>query len=212
MSKIYEISTAVENGKPKVISGLVQEALAEGVNATDILSAMIGAMGVVGDKFSTGEIYVPEMLVAARAMQKGVEVLKPALGGDSAVSLGKCIIGTVQGDLHDIGKNLVSLMIESTGFEVIDLGVDVHTDKFLETLKANPDAKIVACSALLTTTMASMEETVKAIKALNMAGLKIMVGGAPISPDFAAQIGADAYTLDAGAAAVKAKELVSAVV
>ncbi|MCR4434952.1 MAG: corrinoid protein [Clostridiales bacterium] len=209
MSKIQEISTAVETGKSKLVPTLVQEALAEGNKATDILNAMINAMGVVGDKFSAGEIYVPEMLVAARAMQKGVEVLKPLLAGDGSVSLGLCIIGTVAGDLHDIGKNLVAIMIESAGFEVIDLGVDVPADKFIETIKAHPEVKIVACSGLLTTTMPAMQETVRAIRALGLTGFKIMVGGAPITAEFAAEIGADAYTPDAGAAAVKAKELVS---
>ncbi|MCR4436063.1 MAG: corrinoid protein [Clostridiales bacterium] len=210
MSKIQEISTAVETGKSKLISTLVQEALAEGNKATDILNAMTNAMGVVGDKFSKEEIFVPEMLIAARTMQKGVEVLKPLLAGDGSVSLGKCIIGTVAGDLHDIGKNLVAIMIESAGFEVIDLGVDVQTDKFMEAIKAHPDVKIVACSGLLTTTMPAMQETVKAIRESGLTGFKIMVGGAPITAEFAAAIGADAYTPDAGAAAVKAKELVTA--
>ena len=208
MSKIQEISVAVEGGKAKQVAGLVQEALDGGAKATEILNAMIASMGVVGDKFSSGELFVPEMLVAAKAMQKGVEVLKPILAGAGAVSLGKCIIGTVAGDLHDIGKNLVAIMIESAGFEVMDLGVDVATDKFLETIKANPDVKIVACSGLLTTTMPLMKETVGAIKASGLNGFKIMVGGAPITPEFAAEIGADAYTPDAGSAAAKAKELV----
>jgi len=211
MSKIQEISGAVEAGKTKLIAGLVQEALAAGDNATDILNAMISSMGTIGDKFSTGEIFVPEMLVSAKTMQKGVEVLKPVLAGDGgAVSLGKCIIGTVAGDLHDIGKNLVAIMIESTGFDVIDLGVDVSTEKFLEAIKANPDVKIVACSGLLTTTMPSMKETVQAIRETGMTGFKVMVGGAPVTPEFAAEIGADAYTPDAGSAAVKAKELATA--
>jgi len=211
MSKIQEISAAVEAGKSKLIAGLVQEALAGGDKAAVILDAMIGSMGKVGDKFSTGEIFVPEMLIAAKTMQKGVEVLKPVLAGDGgAVSLGKCIIGTVAGDLHDIGKNLVAIMIESTGFDVIDLGVDVSTEKFLEAIKANPDVKIVACSGLLTTTMPAMKETVKAVKESGLTGFKVMVGGAPVTPEFAAEIGADAYTPDAGSAAVKAKELATA--
>ncbi|KPU45193.1 methionine synthase [Oxobacter pfennigii] len=208
MSKIDEVKAGVAAGKTKVVPGLVQEALNEGQAATAILEAMVEAMGVVGDKFSSGEIFVPEMLVAGKAMQKGVEVLKPVLAGEGSVSLGKCIIGTVAGDLHDIGKNLVALMIGSAGFDVIDLGVDVTKEKFIETIKANPDVKVVACSALLTTTMPAMKETVEAIKASGLTGFKVLVGGAPITPEFASSIGADAYARDAGGAAVKAKELV----
>ncbi|KPU45561.1 methionine synthase [Oxobacter pfennigii] len=208
MSKIDEVKAGVAAGKTKVVPGLVQEALNEGQAATAILEAMVEAMGVVGDKFSSGEIFVPEMLVAGKAMQKGVEVLKPVLAGEGSVSLGKCIIGTVAGDLHDIGKNLVALMIGSAGFDVIDLGVDVPADKFIETIKANPDVKVVACSALLTTTMPAMKETVETIKASGLTGFKVLVGGAPITPEFASSIGADAYARDAGGAAVKAKELV----
>ena len=169
---------------------------------------MIEGMGVVGDKFSSGEIFVPEMLVAARAMQKGVEVLKPLLAGEGSVSLGTCIIGTVAGDLHDIGKNLVNLMIESAGFDMIDLGVDVPKEKFIETIKATPNCNLVACSALLTTTMPSLEETVKAIKASGLTGFKVIVGGAPITKEFADEIGADGYAQDAGSAAVLAKEII----
>jgi methanogenic corrinoid protein MtbC1 len=208
MSKIQEIAAQVEIGKSKVVPGLVQEALDEGANANEILQAMITAMGVVGDKFSAGEIFVPEMLVAARAMQKGVEVLKPALAGAGAVSLGKCIIGTVAGDLHDIGKNLVGIMIESSGFELIDLGVDVPADEFVEAIKANPDVNLVACSALLTTTMPSLQQTVKGIKESGLKGFKIIVGGAPITQAFADEIGADGYASDAGSAVTKAKELI----
>lgn len=209
MSKIDEVRDAVAAGKSKAVAGLVQEALDGGANATAVLDSMIGAMGVVGDKFSAGEIFVPEMLVAARAMQKGVEVLKPKLAGEGREPLGKAIIGTVQGDLHDIGKNLVALMIESAGFDVIDLGVDVPKEKFLETIKENPDTNLVALSGLLTTTMPSMEETVKAIRSSGLSGFKLLVGGAPITQEFADQIGADGYSIDAGAAAVKAKEMVA---
>ncbi|MCR3922352.1 MAG: corrinoid protein [Firmicutes bacterium] len=207
MSKLQEVKTSVETGKTKLIAGVVQEALDAGDKATDILQAMVDAMGVVGDSFSTGEIFVPEMLIAGKAMQKGVEVLKPALAGEGSATLGKCIIGTVAGDLHDIGKNLVALMIESAGFEMIDLGVDVPADKFIEAIKANPDVKVVACSALLSTTMPAMKETVAAIKDSGLTGFKVIVGGAPITPEFATEIGADAYGRDAGSAAVKAKQL-----
>ena len=210
MSKIQEVAQAVENGKVKLIQGLVQEALDEGCDPNAILNeGMIGAMNIVGDKFQKNEIFVPEMLVAAKTMKKGVDVLRPHLAGDAVGANGKYIIGTVAGDLHDIGKNLVALMIESAGFEVIDLGVDVPAEKFVEAIKANPDCKVVGASALLTTTMDSLRNTVKTmIDAGCKDQVKIMVGGAPITQAFADEIGADAYTPDAGAAAVKAAELV----
>ena len=208
MTKMEEVKAKVEAGKTKLVPGLVQEALDEGNNANDILQGMIQAMSVVGDKFSSGEIFVPEMLVAAKAMQKGVEVLKPALAGSGSLSLGTCIIGTVAGDLHDIGKNLVSLMIESAGFDMIDLGVDVPAAKFVETIKGNSNVKVVACSGLLTTTMPALKETVEAIKSSGLTGFKVIVGGAPVTPEYAAEIGADAYAPDAGSAADKVKELI----
>ncbi len=209
MSKIQEVAQAVENGKVKLIQGLVQEALDEGCDPNAILNeGMIGAMNIVGDKFQKNEIFVPEMLVAAKTMKKGVDVLRPHLAGDAVGANGKYIIGTVAGDLHDIGKNLVALMIESAGFEVIDLGVDVPAEKFVEAIKENPDCRVVGVSALLTTTMEAMKITVEAIiNAGLQSQVKIMVGGAPITPEFAAEIGADAYTPDAGSAATKAVEL-----
>lgn len=209
MSKIKDVAAAVESGKVKLIEGLVQEAIDAGDAPDAILNeGMIAAMGIVGAKFQANEIFVPEMLVAAKTMKKGVEILKPHLAGDSVGKLGKYIIGTVAGDLHDIGKNLVALMIESAGFEVIDLGVDVPAEKFVEAVKANPDCKVVGASALLTTTMDSLKNTVKAmIDAGCKSQVKIMVGGAPITQEFADEIGADAYTADAGSAAVTAVEL-----
>ena len=211
MSKLQEIADVVINGKAKLIGGLVQEGLDEGNDPSAILNSMIDAMGVVGERFKNNEIFVPEMLVAARAMKKGVEVLKPHLASGSAGAAGKVIIGTVAGDLHDIGKNLVAMMIESAGFEVIDLGVDVSSDKFLEAVRSNPDTKIVACSALLTTTMPALRDTVAALNAADFRSkIKVMVGGAPITQEFADEIGADAYTPDAASAAAKAKELAAA--
>jgi methanogenic corrinoid protein MtbC1 len=208
MSKLEEIAQAVEGGKSKIIAGLVEEALAEGIDPVKILNeGMIATMGIVGEKFKNAEIFVPEMLVAARAMKKGVEVLKPKLAGDKSIIAGKAIIGTVSGDLHDIGKNLVAMMIESAGFEVIDLVVDVSSDKFIETVKANPDTKIVAVSGLLTTTMPAMKDTVAAIKNSGLSGFKVIVGGAPITQEYADQIGADGYSPDAASAAVLAKKL-----
>ena len=205
---LENVKNLVNTGKAKLIAAAVQEALDEGCNATDILGSMIEAMDIVGEKFKNGEIFVPEMLIAAKAMKKGVEVLKPHLASGEAGALGKVVIGTVAGDLHDIGKNLVAMMIESAGFEVIDLGVDVPAEKFVEAA-AEDGVKIVACSALLTTTMPALEATVAALNALdNRAAIKVMIGGAPINQEFADKVGADAYTPDAASAAKKAKELV----
>ena len=207
---LQNVNDLVTRGKAKLVPGAVQEALDEGLDATEILGTMIAAMDVVGEKFKNNEIFVPEMLISAKAMKKGVEVLKPHLSSGAAGALGKVIIGTVAGDLHDIGKNLVAMMIESAGFEIIDLGVDVPVEKFLTTYEENPDTKIIGCSALLTTTMPALEETVAAInKQPWRSKVKVMVGGAPITQEFADKIGADAYTEDAASAAQKAKELVA---
>jgi len=210
MAKIDEVKAMVEAGKSKLVPGLVQEALDEGSAAKDILQAMVNSMGVVGDRFSTGEIFVPEMLMAAKAMAKGVDVLKPLMAGDNTNSLGTCIIGTIAGDLHDIGKNLVSMMIKSAGFNMVDLGVDVPVTKWVEAIKENPNVTLVACSGLLTTTMPAMKEAVQTIKGSGLTGFKIIVGGAPLTQEYANEIGADGFAPDAGSAAVKAKELVTA--
>ena len=207
---LQNVNDLVTRGKAKLVPGAVQEALDEGLDATEILGTMIAAMDVVGEKFKNNEIFVPEMLISAKAMKKGVEVLKPHLSSGAAGALGKVIIGTVAGDLHDIGKNLVAMMIESAGFEVIDLGVDVPKEKFVETYEANPDTKIIACSALLTTTMPALRETVELLNASPFRSkIKVMVGGAPITQEFADEVGADAYTEDAASCAQRAKELVS---
>ncbi|HBW34125.1 corrinoid protein [Desulfosporosinus sp. BICA1-9] len=210
MSKIEEVKAMLEAGKAKLVPGLVQEALDEGAEVQTILQAMIDSMGVVGDRFSAGEIYVPEMLMAAKAMSKGVDVLKPLLTGGTSSTLGTCLIGTVEGDLHDIGKNLVAMMIESAGFDVVDLGVDVSATKFIEAIKVNKNVTLVACSGLLTTTMPAMKQSVQEIKASGLTGFKVMVGGAPVTQEYANEIGADGFAPDAGSAAVKAKELVKA--
>ena len=208
MSKIQELAQAVEIGKSKLVAGLVQEAIDEGCAPLDILNeGMINAMAVVGEKFKAGEIFVPEMLVAAKAMKKGVEALKPYLGGGDDHKIGKMVMGTVYGDLHDIGKNLVIMMIESTGYEVIDLGIDVSIESFMEAAN-DPEVTVVGVSALLTTTMAAMQETVEALnKHPRRSHFKIMVGGAPITQAFAEQIGADIYTEDAASAGQAAKAL-----
>lgn len=206
---IEKVNDLVTRGKAKLTPAAVQEALDEGCEATAILDTMIAAMDVVGEKFKNGEIFVPEMLIAAKAMKKGVEVLKPHLASGATGALGKVVIGTVAGDLHDIGKNLVAMMIESAGFEVIDLGVDVPVEKFLAASEED-GVKIVACSALLTTTMPALEATVTALNgSAKRSQIKVMVGGAPITQAFADKIGADAYTADAASAAKRAKELVA---
>ena len=205
-----EVFDLVVRGKAKLVGAAVQEALDNGADPNELLASMISAMDEVGEKFKNNEIFVPEMLVSARAMKKGVEVLKPHLASGAAGALGKVIIGTVAGDLHDIGKNLVAMMIESAGFEVIDLGVDVPKEKFVETYEANPDTKIIACSALLTTTMPALRETVELLNASPFRSkIKVMIGGAPITQEFADEVGADAYTEDAASCAQRAKELVS---
>ena len=207
---IETVNDLVIRGKAKLVPAAVQEALDEGCDATALLDTMIAAMDVVGENFKNGDIFVPEMLISAKAMKKGVEVLKPHLSSGATGALGKVVIGTVAGDLHDIGKNLVAMMIESAGFEIIDLGVDVPVEKFISAAEENPDVKIVAVSALLTTTMPAMEATVAAINAAPWRGnVKVMVGGAPITQEFADKIGADAYTADAASAAKRAKELVA---
>ena len=204
---IAKVNELVIKGKAKLITGAVQEAIDGGCAPEEILNAMIGAMDTVGENFKNGTIFVPEMLIAAKAMKKGVETLKPYLAAGAAGALGKVVIGTVAGDLHDIGKNLVAMMIESAGFEVNDLGVDVPVEKFLAAA-GEEGVKIVCCSALLTTTMPALQQTVEALNAAPFRGnIKVMIGGAPITQEFADQVGADAYTPDAASAAKKAKEL-----
>ena len=208
MSKIAELAHAVEIGKSKLVPGLVQEALDEGNAPIDILNkGMIDAMSVVGEKFKAGEIFVPEMLGAAKAMKKGGETLKPHMGGDNSHKIGKMAMGTVFGDLHDIGKNLVIMMIESTGYEVVDLGIDVPVESFVEAAN-DPEVTVIGVSALLTTTMGAMQETVAALNKHPRRGeFKVMVGGAPITAEFAKEIGADVYTEDAASAGQAAKAL-----
>ena len=209
MSKVQEVADVVIAGRAKLAASAVQAALDEGCGAADILNAMIDAMGVVGEKFKNNEIFVPEMLVAAKAMKKGVTELKPYLVSADVQSAGTVLIGTVAGDLHDIGKNLVAMMIESAGFEVIDLGVDVPHEKFVQAVQENPGVKIVGLSALLTTTMPALRDAVALLNQKDFRkDIKVMVGGAPITQAFADEIGADAYTPDAASAAIKAKELV----
>ena len=209
MNKIEEIAAAIETGKAKIIAELVQSAIDAGEDPMEILNlGMVSAMTIIGERFSRGEAFVPEMLIAARTMKKGVEALKPHLAKDATSAFGAAVIGTVQGDMHDIGKNLVAMMIESAGFEVIDLEVDVSLERFVEAIRAHDNVKIVALSTLLTTTMPAMKNIVAGLNQLeNRDSFRIMVGGAPITEDFARQIGADGYSADAAAAAALAKTL-----
>ena len=206
MSKIAEITAAVEAGKSKQVVALVQEALEAGCAPIDILNeGMINAMANIGEKFKRNEVFVPEMLVSARAMKKGVAVLQPHLASGDTSKLGKMVIGTAFGDLHDIGKNLVAMMVESTGYEVLDLGVDVSVEQFMEAA-SDPAVKVVGISTLLTTTMPAMKEIVAALNTHARRGeFKVMVGGAPVTQAFADEIGADIYTADAASAAEAAK-------
>ena len=203
---IQSIKQAVLDGALKEIESMVGAQLDAGVSPTEILDSMTVAMDEIGDAFQRDEIFVPEMMISAKTMQRGVAVLRPVLTADSVGRYGKFIIGTVAGDMHDIGKNLVALMIEAAGFEVIDLGVSVSTDAFVEAVKANPDCRLVGLSAMLTTTMTAMRNTVAALREVRPE-LKIMIGGAPITQLFADEIGADVYTADAGSAAAGAKAL-----
>ena len=175
---------------------------------TSLNEGLISAMDDVGKKFSEGDLFVPEMLMAAQAMKAGLEILKPHLGSDSAANKGTVVIGTVKGDLHDIGKNLVAMMMEGAGFNVIDLGVDVDAAKFVAAAKEN-NAAVVALSALLTTTMPAMEATVNAIKEAGIA-TKTIIGGAPVTQAYADQIGADGYSDDAPGAVELARSLQAA--
>jgi len=203
-----EIKDVIANGKLNMVTEVVSEALEKGVKSDDILDSMITAMDEVGEKFQNNDIYVPEMLTAAKTMEKGVTILKPKFISKTDPKSGKVIIGSVSGDLHDIGKNLVSIMMQASGLEVIDLGIDVPAEEFVKALKDNPDCKIVALSALLTYTLESMREIVEVIRKTKRGKeVTIMVGGAPVTRSFAKEIGADIYTEDAVGAAKAAKEI-----
>ena len=211
MTIIEEISQAIQNGKMKLIKDLVPKAIEEGHSAQEILNdGLLHGMNIVGDRFTRNEAFVPEVLVAARAMNKGTELIKPLLAAEGSQPIGKACIGTVQGDLHDIGKNIVKLMLESKNIDVIDLGVDVSPEKFAETAK-NEGCNLVCCSALLTTTMPVMEKVVEALKAAGVREqVTVLVGGAPVTQEFCDQIGADIYTADGATAAKKAAEALTA--
>ena len=210
MVDLNVISEALQRGDAEKVEELVKKALEENLTPKKILeNGLIKGMDIIGGKFKRNEVYVPEVLIAARAMHAGMDILRPKLVETGVKNIGKVAIGTVKGDLHDIGKNLVKMMLEGAGFEVIDLGIDVSTDKFVEAVKEHKP-NIIAMSALLTTTMVNMPEV---IKALETAGLrdkvKIMIGGAPITQNYADQIGADSYSPDAASAVDNAKTFVA---
>lgn len=198
MSKFDEISAALQAGRAKDCTSLTQTALEDGLAAADILEqGLLAGMNIIGGKFKNGEVFIPEVLIAARAMNAAMVVLKPALISSDVKSKGKAVIGTVKGDLHDIGKNIVKIMFEGKGIEVIDLGVDVPAEKLVDTA-LEQGAKIVACSALLTTTMPEMKRVVEYAEGKNARGeVKIMIGGAPVTQHYCDAIGADCYTSDA---------------
>ena len=212
MSAIYErLSTAVLEGKEERVPKLVQKALDEGLVPKDILdNGLIVGMNEVGARFKRGDMFVPEVLMAAKSMQAGLTVLRPELVASGAQLIGTIVMGTVKGDLHDIGKNLVGMMCEGAGFEVIDLGFNVEPEKFIEAIKEH-QPNIVGMSALLTTTMRAMGHTINAIEEAGLRDqVKIMVGGAPVDAEFAERIGADGYGSNAPAGADLAKRLTGA--
>ncbi len=204
-----ELREAIIKGKRDAVGPLIQKALSEGLNPEEIMDKMmIPAMDVVGDRFSRNEIFLPEMMISARAMNTGLEILRPMLVAEGVSSKGKVVIGSVKGDIHDVGKNIVSMVLQGAGYEVIDLGIDTPPEKFVDAIKQH-QPRFVLMSALLTLTMSMMEETIKTLK---QAGLrekvKVGVGGAPLTQNFADRIGADFYGKDARAAVIKCNELV----
>lgn len=210
-SIVNEVYSAVIDGNASEVKVKVQTALDNGIKAETVLnSGLIAAMKEVGQLFEDGEYFVPEMLISARAMQSGMAILRPILVAQDIKPIGKVVIGTVKGDLHEIGKNLVSMMLEGSGFQIIDLGTDASPEKFLEAVNTHKP-NIVGMSALLTTTMVNMEKTLQLLEANGFRkGLKVIIGGAPISQKYADEIGADGYAADASQAVVIARQLVGA--
>ena len=206
---LKDIYQNVIDGQAAEVESGVETALAAGIGAEEILNkALIAAMNEVGQRFEAGDFFVPEMLISARAMQAGLKYLKPYLAKADAKTVGKVAIGTVKGDLHDIGKNLVAMMLEGAGFEVVDLGVDIASEAFVNAVKNG--AQIICLSALLTTTMGSMEGTVQALKAAGLRDkVKVMIGGAPVTQDYANKIGADGFAVDASSATRVARQLLA---
>ena len=209
MSLLEEISTNLQAGAAPKVKELVQKAIDDGIAVGDILNkGLLAGMSIIGAKFKKNEVYVPEVLIAARAMSFGMAILQPLLESAGVQPIGKVVLGTVKGDLHDIGKNLVAMMLRGAGFEVVDVGVDVSPEKFIEGAKSS-GAKVIGCSALLTTTMPQMKLVVDAVKAAGLP-IKVMIGGAPVTQNYADEIGAEGYAPDAASAADLAKTLCGA--
>lgn len=208
MAVLDQISESVIKGKAKEAKELVEKAIKEKVNPADILNkGLLLGMGTIGERFKKNEVYVPEVLIAARAMKSGMEVLKPLLVSAGVKPVGTVVMGTVKGDLHDIGKNLVCMMLEGAGFKVVDAGINVEPDKMVQLAKEN-NANLIGASALLTTTMTNMKAVVESVKSNGLTGkVKVMIGGAPVTQAFADEIGADGYAPDAASAADLAKKL-----
>ena len=207
MADLKALSEAIIKGDQSKALEITKAAISEGLSPEDILNkGLIAGMDTIGERFKNNEVYIPEVLIAARAMKSALEVLEPKLIEAGVEPVGKAVMGTVQGDLHDIGKNLVAMMLKGAGFEVVDLGVDVSAAKFVETAKKT-NARIIGMSALITTTMPSMEKTIKAVKAAGLA-VKTMIGGAPVTQGYADRIGADGYAPDAASAVDLAKSLI----
>ena len=210
MADLKAVSEALMKGDRDGVKNGVQAAVDEGLDVGTILSeGLIAGMGVIGEKFRKNEVYVPEVLIAARAMHAGLDILKPLLAESGVQPVAKVVLGTVKGDLHDIGKNLVSMMLQGGGFEVIDLGTDVPADKFVDAAKEN-QAHIIAMSALLTTTMPQMKDVVAAANAAGLSEVKTIIGGAPVTQAYAEEIGASGYAPDAASAVLSCKELAEA--
>ena len=211
MVDLKQISENLIQGKADKVKELTQRSVDEGQDVSRILNeGLLAGMSVVGDKFKKNEFYVPEVLIAARAMKAGMQIIRPLLAEKGVKGAGKIILGTVRGDLHDIGKNLVGMMLEGAGFEITDLGVDVPPEKFVEAAKEK-DVDIIGLSALLTTTMPGMRDVIEAIKSSDLKDkVKVMIGGAPVTQDYADEIGADGYAPDAASAVDKAKQLIGA--
>ncbi|MHC4214235.1 MAG: cobalamin-dependent protein [Planctomycetota bacterium] len=208
MADLKTLAEAVIKGDQNTAVEVTKSALAEGVAAKSVLEdGLIAGMGVVGARFKKNEVYIPEVLISARAMKMAMEILEPELAKEGVEPVGRFMIGTVAGDLHDIGKNLVAMMLKGAGFEVIDAGIDVSVEKFIEQAKSS-GAQVIGMSALLTTTMPAMEKTLKAMKEAGVTA-KIIVGGAPVTEGYAEKIGADGYAADAASAVDVAKNLVA---
>jgi len=206
--QLSDIKEALKNGEIKKVADLTGAAIDAKLSIRGILDTLIGGMDEIGRKFKNNEIFIPEVLISAKAMHAGLNILEPHLSKSGIKPVGKIGIGTVKGDLHDIGKNLVAMMFRGAGFEVLDLGIDVPVEKFIDTVK-NKDVNIIAMSSLLTTSMGSMKQVMAELKARGLIGkVKTMVGGAPVTEEFASSIGADGYAKDASSAVDKARKLI----